>query len=643
MSDIPQEINVNNTDEFLPDDSLAEATGETTQTNTRTLTPNEIISEQAFRDIRRQAGRSIRDRNTTLANAGIDINQPISSIAGPDLLQSTENLGADIRQRSQERQAQAGVTNETQISELIGGDQGTRGRVSSEQVAAGQRTEEQAINRFSQAGQTAASNFQTGIGGLGGTPTGGIGPLLRSNKKIPCTNCTGTGGNNNIIVKTSGRLFSKLTGLLQRSFSITLPTNLVNYIKERLLVSKQVALVNCNTCNNTREMEDPSDDSDRYQQVVANLQAEIPKISENEALLGGTSGCGNEYCLWTGDVVHQFGLVPNDLPSYRVDPCGAPINGGIFGENIDFEKAGMQVPGGGRCNHVQGLNPPAVPGGTYTLFCGNKCNIVAGAQGFNLTTGGEVNMTGGITKISGPEVTVGSEVGRVAVAGESLVLTGKKSVELGSEEGHVYSRSTISTPANLIVGGHGHLEGASVVKLSTTGRNESTKSSAGSNIYGGPAFWGGAVPEGIIAGAREVASFATMSISHPEQVKTALSLRRGLGLVESLQTMAYSLRTLEFVPTGLSFTLFIPGLMFNFPHVHAIPDGAHVHDVRVPDIDYTSDSAKELRKKFTNVSANAPLPEYSTKATDVLIDIFSVIFLPFQAIGAALQHNTFFK
>lgn len=575
-----------------------------------------------------------------------DIPQEINintTTTGIDLTQSTENLGADIRRRALEGQAQTGVTNETQISDLIGGNQGTRGRISSEQVAAGQRAEEQSINRFSQAGQAANANLRAGLGGSGGTPSGGLGPLTRDNKKVPCPNCTGSGGNNNIIVKSNGRLFSSISGLLQRTFSIRIPTSLLNYLKERIPVSKSAALVNCNTCNNTREIEDPSDDRDRYEQVAANLQAEASNIIMNEALIGGTSGCGNEYCLWTGDVVHQFGLVPNDIPAYRVDPCAAPINGGILGENIDFEKAGIQVPAGGKCNHVQGLNPPAVPGGTYTLFCGNKCNIVAGAQGFNLTTGGEVNMTGGITKISGPEVTVGSETGRVAVAGDSLVLTGKKSVELGSEEGHVYSRSTISTPANLVVGGHGHLEGASVVKLSTTGRNESTKVSSSSNIYSGPAFWGGAAPEGIIAGTREVSSFATLSISHPEQIKLALSLRRGLSLVEALQTMAYSLRTIEFTPTGICSILGIPGIVFNFPHMHAIPDGGHVHDVRVPDIDYTAESAKDLRKKFANVGANAPLPQYSTKAVDVLMDVFGVIFLPFQAAAAALQHNTFFK
>lgn len=605
------------------------------EVNVNDLTVTEL-SQQINTDVakKRQEGiksSNSKNRDTTISKSGVSVNQKIGTITGQDLFAQTENLGTDIRRQALQRQTTTGVTNETAVADII-----TSGGGSQRQVAAAQRAEAAATGRL-QTGGTAPAAATTGIGG-GRTSSGG--------RTIPCPTCTGNSpGGDKILVKTSGRLFSMISGLLQRSFSIRLPTNLLTYIKERLPVSKQIAYRECKTCNNTREIEDPSDDSDRYAQALAIAQAEAPNIEQNEALL---DACGNCYQIYTGDTVISYGHPKGfrDNLSYRIDPCGAPLNKGICPDQIDETKAGYQVFGGGRGDHVQGLNNLSTPGGNLTTVVNNKRTDIVGVKGYELVTGGPYNLNTGQMTVAAPEVSIGAQ-GRVVLESSrnSVVLTGK-SIEAAPTDpnGQFTVRGNISTPSNMIVGGHGHFEGASVVKLSTTGRNESTKVSSGSNIYGGPAFWGGPVPEGIIAGLREVASFATMSISHPEQIKTSLSLRRGLSLTESLLTLAYQLRTVEFVPTGIGLTLgILPTLIFNFPHIHATPDGTHTHDVRMPNIDFSADSAKELRKKFSNIGSNAPSPEFSVKAIDVLLEIFGLIFLPFQAVAAALQHFTFIK
>lgn len=463
-------------------------------------------------------------------------------------------------------------------------------------------------------------------------------------RMIDCPNCTDLNGSKGVLVKTSGRLFIVLNGFLQRSIGIRIPTSLIEYLKERMPVSKRVAIKDCKLCNNQRKIEDPTDDSDRQAEAASIAQGEIPNIEKNEALYGS---CGNVYRIYQGSVVEEYGIGMNDLPSYRVDPCAGGRCWGIGdGETTDTDKAGLQLPRGAQANQVVGLNPPATPGGSYTIKCSNRFNIVTGAQGVDISTGGPINLNGGITQIISPELTIGGETGRTSINGEVINMNAK-SVEVAPTDGHFFVRGNISTPTNVIAGGHGHFESASVVKLMTTGRNESTKVSAPTNIYGGPAFWGGPAVEGIIASGREVASAALMLLSHPEQLLKmgGITLRYGLSIGESVTNLAYTLRPVELLPTGITFTLgFIPGLVWNWPHVHALPDGQHVHEMRVPDIDYSSDSAKELKKQITGVAQNAPLPRRNTNALQVLLDttVF-VISLPFKAAAAVLQHFTFIK
>jgi len=471
----------------------------------------------------------------------------------------------------------------------------------------------------------------------GSTPSTGPGGEKR---KITCPFCQG-----DVLVKRSGKPFSSVTAWLQRSPALRILTpifELLGSVVELLPVNKQAIIKECPSCKNKRELEDPSDDRAKYAQAAAIAEAKAPEIQELEARLSPPGG--NRYTIIQGSDLLEVGLGMNDAPSYRVDKCASRRNWGINADvnNIDTQKGGLQLPKGAEANHVQGLNTPASPGGHYVIKCSNKFSLVTGAQGVDIVTSGPVNISGGITQITGPEVSVGTSTGRLLLEGETVNIAGK-SVEVAPSDGHLFVKGTTSMSGNMIVGGHAHAESASIVKLETTGRNEASKQSSASNIYGGPAFWGGIVPEGVAAALKELLSFTISNANDPEKIKTLVSPRTGLGLADCVTNLLYVLRPIELVPTGICITAVGPGIVFNFPHIHALPDGVHTHETRIPDIKCDADSAAELRKSVSGVDGPAPLMRSSGKLLEKLWGIWKILSIPFVAIASVVQQFNYVK
>jgi hypothetical protein len=50
----------------------------------------------------------------------------------------------------------------------------------------------------------------------------------------------------------------------------------------------------------------------------------------------------------------------------------------------------------------------------------------------------------------------------------------------------------------------------------------------------------------------------------------------------------------------------VPVLLNNFPHTHSMHDGGHVHETRVPAIDYSANTTDEIRSKVAGASTAAP-------------------------------------
>lgn len=465
-----------------------------------------------------------------------------------------------------------------------------------------------------------------------------------SQREIPCPNCTGS-----FLVKYAGRLFSSLTGWIQKTFNIrvSIISTIKNYVIERLPVTKRAAFQGgqCPVCGSKGTITDPSDDRAKYAQSASIAQGYAKEIEENEAKLG--TG-GNEYKIVAGHSVTEVGIGMNDAPSYRVDyDKGYRLKG-----MADWGKGGIDpkygpIPEGGTKNHVQGINPIASPGGQYTIKCSNKFCVLTGALGVEIVTGGPVTIKGGITRITGPEVTIGTQTGTLGLEGQVVSINGD-SIEMGAKNGQVIVKGSGGYTGNVTVGGHLHAESASVVKLETVGRNEPSKVSASSNLYSGPAFWGGTNTEGLEAALQELLAFVLTHVTNPEMAKHIVSLRYTDGLLDNEVNLAYMLLPQELVQTG--WAVIGPGVIagittplripvFNFPHTHAQFDQDHYHETRIPDIECSADDARELRSKQVGLKSPAPIHKKSTSILDVARSIWEVISLPFIAIWYPFTKN----
>lgn len=472
---------------------------------------------------------------------------------------------------------------------------------------------------------------------------------MATQREIPCPFCSGQ-----VLVKNGGRAFSSISGFLQRSFAIRIPTNLLSYIQEKLPVSKkEIIKGKCEACDGKGTIKDPSDDNERYNKVKQNAESKSKEIIELEGKLAPP--CGNRYTIIQGCDLLEVGLGMNDAPSYRVDKEKSVRNKGLIDPSkTNTKKGGPQIPEGGKANHVQGLNPLASPGGHYLIKCSNKFSILVGAQGIDINTGGPIVINGGITKITGPEITIGTQTGRLSLQGDVVDISGK-SVEIAPTDGHFFVKGTISNTGNLMVGGHNHSESLSFVKAECIGRNEITKPAAPSDMYSGPAFWGSISAEGVTSALKDLAGFVTSKTANPTEAQQLLTPRFVDGLRDKVLNLTYTTRPRELKPSGIM----LPGecvvvgtgnlgfpvtctnpqpiLLYNFPHIHALPDLVHTHEVRIPDIDCSADSAQDLRNRQGGVSANAPLHKTSASSIKAAVSLFQTIGSVFVGSWRILQ------
>jgi len=468
--------------------------------------------------------------------------------------------------------------------------------------------------------------------------------FIGEEREITCPNCQGQ-----ILSKTSGRLFFYISQFLQRFADIVIPTALLTYLKERTPISKTTALTRCGACDNKRTLKDPTDDRSRYAAAAGIARSLAPKIADAEARMGPPGG--DQFYVMSGSTTVQVGLVQNPAPSYRVDENMGIRNKGVAmpvkatedgtgGSNKEYSTIASE---GGYTNHVQGLNPPAVPGGFLNLILGNGLRVNAASHGIDFATSGPVTIGGGITRITGPEVSVGSSTGRLGLGGKVINMEAE-SIEMAPTNGHVYTRGTMSCSGNCIVGGHAHMESASVVQLETTGKNENSKCSSGGNIYGGPAFWGGLSQEAIIASMRELLAFVTLNTLHPRHFAEVgpISFRYPQTMTDNMLNIAYCLRFIELIPTGICVGVGV-GLVYNFPHIHAVGDQPHTHGMRVPNIKCDADKASQLRLGNAAAVGPAPVQKFTVGVLDVLVGIWQAISSIFIATGKAIFENNFIK
>jgi len=430
---------------------------------------------------------------------------------------------------------------------------------------------------------------------ISNTPEGGA--TGSGKRKIPCPNCTGKQ-----VSDKNGRALQGITGLLSRTgAAILFPIILIwNYIRQFIPQQNSVILEDkCELCDGSQEIEDASDMSGEYEQVRANIEAMSAEIEENEANSVGIGG--NDVEIIAGDKIVQVGLgTPSTIPSYTVmEDKGARVK-----DVVVKQKGCAQL--GGKCNHVQGFPVASSPGGHLVISCDNSFKCITGPQGLEFVTKGPITLDGGITRITGPEVTVGAGQGRLLLEGD-VISMGAKSVEVAPSDGAFVVKGKVGITGNMVVKGKVHAESLSFNSATCVGKNETSNISAATNRYGGPAFWGGLTTEGLIAALDELQSFAIKTAASPKMVEMIPTRRWIDDFNDNFLNLAYISKEIEPVITGICVTLAGPGLVFNFPHIHALPDGIHVHETRVPDIDI-QDSAEAVRSLAASSGANSPAP-----------------------------------
>lgn len=442
---------------------------------------------------------------------------------------------------------------------------------------------------------------------------------------IECPNCTGQ-----VLTKKEGKIFSSVSGFLQRSFNLKIPTGLLSFLKENTPVSKEKIFKDkCAVCDGTKKIPNPSYKTyTAAQQVAKNMESRAEEVAELENRLA--PACGNRFTIIQGCDLLEVGLGMNDFPSHRVDKDkDFRLKGGIDPSKINAKEGGPQIPEGGKCNHVEGLNPLSTPGGHYMIKCSNKFSLVVGSKGIDINTSGPITLNGAIMRFTGAETTIGSQTGKCTVQGD-VVSVGGRSIEMAPTDGQVVIKGTQFTTGNAIVGGHNHSESVSFVNGECCARNETTKLGADMNVAGGPAFYGGAGVEGQALVAKDSVAYA-LKLANATEAQNVATKRYAKGLEDKMLNMAYMIKPIETKPTGF----IIPGTsiiltgsvpcnrggraggiiqgvttapipLHNFPHAHAEQDHSHPHDIRMPAFTL-HDSAESLRGAQGGLSSPAPL------------------------------------
>jgi hypothetical protein len=436
-------------------------------------------------------------------------------------------------------------------------------------------------------------------------------------KNIPCPTCSGKVTTNNYKQKEETQ--EGFTGITAFAARTALGVAKNGPVKVASLFDKK-----CPTCAGKGSLPDKTDLSKQQTAAAKVAEKESESILKLEASLGPVGG--NRHQIVVGDDMLEVGLGMNDSKSYKIVKDGqvAPSGGKIEAKGTVsvYRKSASVV----------GTNPLAIPGGHYHIKCSNKFSVFAGAQGVDITSLGPVVIKGGITQITGPEVTIGSSAGQVTIEGEHLQLAGK-SISITPDaggDGQVAIQGTLHTSGNLIVGGGLHIDGdVSFTGSTCAGKLDRTRVSSDPNQFTGPAQWKTKAAQSAL---KDFIRKVVVQIADPTSI---LLSPRGM---QNLQQEAVSLikKALPVEPvvtgwivpgTGVKMVGTINGSsasldmvvtqninLRNFPHHHILHDSAHSHDMFVPNIKLVNTS-EEVRKNAKTKETISPVGVTTDKST----------------------------
>jgi hypothetical protein len=433
-------------------------------------------------------------------------------------------------------------------------------------------------------------------------------------RKVPCPYCD---EKVEVLSEQNGRAVSSST-LFPRMQNILLSLSdlLAVFTGGPKKVTKKKALDNkCKACGGSGQIEDVTDTSDADKAAAAYLEGKSQRILELESKLGNSLG-GNKIERVAGSVAIICGRTMNDAKSYTVHEGkgAAPASGYVGKEGRASVRQGAPANEKKGSNVVTNNNVPAnTGGGVMYVQCGNKFKLATGAQGIEINSHGPISINGGMMQFTGAEVSIGSKVGTTLVEGDNLQLGGKRvSITPSGEEGFVNIDGSVAASGNLQAGG-GYIDNLYAANMTMPEKQETTKISSSTDILTGPAHWW---PSLALDTALNLLKWEMDSVTDLTLAgaMNPLNPRSMLKLKDNITNVIYSGLPVEPRPTGICFTAVGPGIVFNFPHTHFMPDEAHSHNMTVPAINSKNQTAESVRAEFAASGGNSRLPATATGA-----------------------------
>lgn len=392
------------------------------------------------------------------------------------------------------------------------------------------------------------------------------------------------------------------------------PRSTMNVIPITLPVAPVTSLFNgaCPDCGGTQTVTDASDISDKIQNAATAANGYKDIIAQYEAEMGPPGG--NRTTVIVGNETLQVGLIVNKVKSYK------SVEGGVSVPSHVLIGDRGSCAGSTSTTYVYGTNPLSSPGGNYTIVVSNKFTIIAGAQGLDINTNGPINIAGGITKISAPQLTIGGSTGQTTLEGKHVQINGG-TIALCPTDNHnqVLIQGTLGVQANVVVAGGVHVDGdISFTSGTCPSKIVRTKFAAAAGQSTGSAQWSA---KAAITTAKDSSRVIRLLSLDPSLIVTS---PRGVKLImKKVEATIYSSLPLETRPTGL----ILPGAcvvvgsmgastnpgpipVYNFPHVHVIEDGMHTHELEVPNIKLV-DSDEQVRSNNSSKQEGTPAPAIS--------------------------------
>lgn len=423
-------------------------------------------------------------------------------------------------------------------------------------------------------------------------------------RKIPCPYCTGE-----VLAEKNGRA-STSSSLFPRfqNFLNALSDLVSSLTGSSVTVSRKEAIGGkCEACNNKGTIEDPTDTTDVDKQRANFLVSMNDTIEKLLGRLGRSPG-GSRITRVAGNEVLVVGHKLNTAKSYRTkkDVPGP-------GKKVVAEKGnGRAAVDKGTKEHkaVVGNNVPANSGGgCYIIQCGNRFNLMAGSQGISMKTTGPIEIHGGIVNFTGANMTFGTNVGQTAIAGNHVVVQGKNvSMKATGESGQIGIEGSLGVTGNLQSGG-AYVDNMYCSKLTMPSKTSTSKAGTGTRFTTGPASWG-MTGNALINSLTDFQDFIverTLDMNLFSQ-GGPITPRFQFNMSDSIANLIYTALPIELKVTGICITPVGPGVIFNFPHTHVLPDEMHTHDFRGPAIACDShSSAESVRAAFAASGGNTQI------------------------------------